>query len=115
VVEVLSALLSGADFGSRQAGLTGMGERPSNIGHLFVAISIENFLPLEDFKANMDLLISELKDCPRQEGKSRVYVHGEIEFEQAEERRREGIPLHPHVVTVLNNIAGDLGMEPFAR
>jgi LDH2 family malate/lactate/ureidoglycolate dehydrogenase len=115
VVEVLSALLSGADFGLRQAGLTDQGARPANVGHLFAAIAIEQFLPLEDFKANMDLLLSELKGCPHQAGQPRVYIHGEKEYEQAEERRRAGIPLHPQVIAGLNNIAADLGMDPFAR
>ena len=114
MVDILSSMLSGADYGPKQEGLTGMGEKPSNVGHLFGAAVIDNFVPLDLFKTTMDAYIREFRACPKQEGQERVYIHGEIEFEHAEKRRAEGIPLNPHVVTFLNNIAEDLGMEPFS-
>lgn len=114
LVDILSSMLSGADYGPKQEGLTGMGEKPSNVGHLFGAARIDNFVPLDLFKATMDTYIGEFRACPKQAGQDRVYIHGEIEFEHAEKRRAEGIPLNPHVVTFLNNIAEDLAMEPFS-
>jgi LDH2 family malate/lactate/ureidoglycolate dehydrogenase len=58
----------------------------------------------------MDDLIRRLKATPKVAGQERVYIHGEKEFETAEERQREGISLHPAVVADLRAIAKETGV-----
>ena len=72
---------------------------------------IDGFRPIEEFKATMDDLLRRLKDSPKAEGQQRIWVHGEKEFEMAEERRRRGIPLHPKVASELRAIAEELEVE----
>jgi LDH2 family malate/lactate/ureidoglycolate dehydrogenase len=59
----------------------------------------------------MDRFIRELKGAERAEGEDRIYVHGEKEFEQADRRAQEGIPLGAKVEASLKQIAADLGVE----
>ena len=44
------------------------------------------------------------------EGQSRIYIHGEKEFETEEERRQNGIPLHPKVMETLRGLSEEFGV-----
>src|SRR5574337_1002739 len=85
---------------------------PSNVGHFFGALAVDAFRPLAEFKQTMDDLIHILKDSQKAAGHDRIYIHGEKEFELEEERRRNGIPLHPEVVSALKQMAADVDV-PF--
>jgi L-2-hydroxycarboxylate dehydrogenase (NAD+) len=79
-------------------------------GHFFGAIRIDSFRPLEEFKRDMDMLIRELKSTPPVQGKDRVFVAGEIEFETAEERIALGIPLHRSILDALRELSVELSV-----
>ncbi len=84
---------------------------PANVGHFFGALRIDAFRPLDDFRATMDAFIHRVKSSAQARGQSRIFIHGEKEFEMAEKRRREGIPLGPQVVASLGEIAAELDVE----
>ena len=84
---------------------------PANVGHFFGALRIDTFRPLADFQATMDAFIQRVRSSAKAKGQSRIFIHGEKEFEMAEERRREGIPLGPQVVASLREIATELDVE----
>jgi len=93
LVDILSGILSGAAYG-RNIGSPGSVEgAPVNIGHFFMAIRVNAFRPIEQFKADMDLLIQQLKTAPKTVGHDRIFVHGEKEFERMKAYRRDGIPI----------------------
>jgi LDH2 family malate/lactate/ureidoglycolate dehydrogenase len=112
LVDVLCAVLSGAAYANLVYPRTPDGKPlPSNIGHFFGAWRVGAFRPVEEFKAAMDDLQQRLKNSPKAEGAERIYIHGEKEFEEEERRRREGIPLHPKVVAMMQEVARELGVE----
>ena len=84
---------------------------PANVGHFFGALSIDAFRPLVDFQAMMDVFIQRARSSAKAKGQPRIFIHGEKEFEMADRRRQEGIPLGPKVVGSLREIAGELNME----
>jgi L-2-hydroxycarboxylate dehydrogenase (NAD+) len=113
LVEILCAVLSGSKYADLLYPMTEDGEPmscPSGIGHFLGAIKVEAFRPLEEFQHDMDDLIRRLKDAPKADGQDRVYVHGEKEFEEADRRAAEGIPLSGTVIAELAEIAGTLGI-----
>ena len=59
----------------------------------------------------MDRFVRELKGGNRAEGAARIYVHGEKEFEMADQRSEHGIPLEAKVEAGLKQIATDLSIE----
>ena len=46
----------------------------------------------------------------QEDGQERIFIHGEKEFEMADARMREGIPLHPKVAADLQEIGEELGV-----
>ncbi len=112
LVEIFCALLSGALCSDQTYPQTPEGEHlPSQIGHFFGAWRVDAFRPVDEFKAAMDDLQRRLKNAPKAEGQTRIYIHGEKEYEEAERRAREGIPLNPKVVADLRALAVEMGME----
>ena len=111
MVEILSAVLPGAAFLTSVYPKDADGKPlPSNLGHFFGAWRLDAFRPAEEFKADMDDLIRELKGGNLAEGASRIYLHGEKEFEEAERRAKHGIPLGAKVEASLKQIASDLNI-----
>ncbi len=109
MVEILSAVLPGAAFLTSVYPKNAEGQpQPANLGHFFGAWRLDAFRPAEAFKADMDRLISELKEADLAEGATRIYIHGEKEFEEAERRARQGIPLEAKVEASLKQIATEL-------
>ncbi|MDY7041846.1 MAG: Ldh family oxidoreductase [Chloroflexota bacterium] len=112
LVDILCAILSGAAYADKVYPKTPDGKPlPSQIGHFFGAWRVDAFRPVEEFKAAMDDLQQRLKNVPKAEGQNRVYIHGEKEYEEAERRAREGIPLNPKVAADLRAIADELEVE----
>ena len=111
-VDVFCAILSGAAYADLVYPKTPDGKPlPSNIGHFFGAWQVDGFRPVDEFKAAMDDLQRRLKDTPKADGETRIYIHGEKEYEEAERRSRDGIPLNPKVAVDLQAIGEELGVE----
>lgn len=116
LVDILCGPLTGALFGVSiprwlAPGRTG----PHNIGHFFAAMRVDLFRPVDEFKAEMDRLIRQLRGLPRARGVDRIYVAGEKEWEAEEENRQLGIPLpRPHR-EALRALAARLGLEAQAQ
>jgi ureidoglycolate dehydrogenase (NAD+) len=73
--------------------LSGTGSRAKGQGALMTAISVEAFVPVRDFKAEVDRLIEEIKSSPPRAGFQEVLLPGEREHETMNKRRKEGIPI----------------------
>ena len=112
VVDILSGVLSGAAFGPYVGSPSSSDPSPVNIGHFFLALRVDAFRPLEDFKQDMDHLISTLHQAPKAPGQPRIYIHGEKEFEEQERNLREGIPVPIPVVEELKKKGAEVGI-PF--
>lgn len=110
MVDLLSGVLAGAAFGESVSNPS-QPER-ADVGHFFAAIKIENFRPVEQFKADMDDYIQALKRTPKLPGQDRIYIHGEKEFERTEKYLQEGIPLMLEVVASLKKAGDEVGV-PF--
>jgi L-2-hydroxycarboxylate dehydrogenase (NAD+) len=111
MVDILSGVLSGAGYADKMYLDDAEGQGlPANVGHFFGALRIDAFRPVDEFKDTMDDLFRRLKATPKVDGQERIYIHGEKEFETAEERQREGVILHPAVVASLGTIAEETGV-----
>jgi len=108
-VDILSGVLSGAGYADNiyTKELSGQ-PKPANVGHFFGALRIDGFRPIDDFKQTMDDLIKRLRNVPKASGQDRVYIHGEKEFEIEEDRKVNGVILHPKVEQDLKSLAREL-------
>ncbi|GAA1772057.1 MULTISPECIES: Ldh family oxidoreductase [Streptomonospora] len=112
LVEVLSALFSGAHHGPHIPPLYDNDEHPQGLGHFFLAMSPAVFLPQEEFAARVGRLADEVAALSAAEGHERVYLPGEPEAERAAHRRTHGVPLSAEVRAELRAVAQELGVAP---
>ena len=73
--------------------LSGTGSRAKGQGVLMTAINVEAFVPVSEFKAEVDRLIDEIKSSPPRPGFEEVLLPGEREHRMVEKRKKEGIPV----------------------
>ena len=112
LVEVLCGVLSGALYADQVYPKTADGkDLPAGLGHVFGALRVDAFRPLDEFAASMDDLQSRMKNAHKAASQERIYIHGEKEYEQAERRSRDGIPLNPKVLKELEKIAEEYKIE----
>lgn len=114
VVDIFSALFSGASFGPFVPPSVAYLPVPENqegkgTGHFFGAMRIDAFRPAAEFRAEMDEWIRTFRNAKPSKGESRVLIPGDPEREAEERYRREGIKLVPAVVEDLKAIAAELG------
>lgn len=116
VVDIFSAVLSGANYGPwvppfpafvpMPTGMPGKG-----IGHFFGAMRIDAFRPAGEFKQHMDNWIRRFRSATPAPGQEKVLIPGDPERETEAERLANGIPLLAPVVNDLKGLAEKLGVE----
>jgi LDH2 family malate/lactate/ureidoglycolate dehydrogenase len=115
VIDVLCGMLAGAASGPRIVDLYDQGDQPQNVGHFFLALDVEAFMPLAQFQEQMDQLVREVRAQPRQHDVERIYVPGEWEYQLAERSRRDGVPLPQTGVRELDSLARRLEIVPLSE
>ncbi len=116
IVDIFSAILSGANYGPwvppfpayipMPTGMPGEG-----IGHFFGAMRIDAFRTEHEFKQHMDNWIVRFKNATPIAGVPKVIVPGEPEREMETERMQHGIPLLPAVVDDLIKLGERFGLQ----
>jgi L-2-hydroxycarboxylate dehydrogenase (NAD+) len=96
VVEILCSLLSGGKFLTQVGGVAN--PNPTGVAHFFMAINIEAFRPVIDFKKQVNDMITLLKSSPLAQGQEKIMVAGEPEFAYARYSREHGVPLIKPIV-----------------
>ncbi|MFC0272634.1 Ldh family oxidoreductase [Metabacillus herbersteinensis] len=103
-IDILAGVLTGAGFGKYVNNMYENWDEPQNVGHFFLAIDINRFMPIETFKLRMDLYLKEIKGEPKANGVEEIYIPGEIETLKEIERKKNGIELPSKVVEELIEI-----------
>ncbi|GAA4414438.1 Ldh family oxidoreductase [Nibrella viscosa] len=115
MVDILSAVLSGANWGpyatpfaitvaamDRQVG--------KGIGHFFGALDIEGFRDKTEFKQDIDDWIQTMRSTKPLPGTQGVRIPGDPEREAYASRMQEGIPVNHEVVASLEDVAALTGV-----
>ncbi len=93
VVEILSAALQQGAFLKALSGFENGKKVPYRLGHFFIAINVEAFTELENFKKTTGEILRALRASKKAPGQDRIYTAGEKEYETMQKRLVEGIPL----------------------
>lgn len=115
LVDILTAVLSGANYGQwvppfvpylpLLPNLPGKG-----LGHFLGAMEIDGFRPQEDFINHIDNWIDSFKAAERVDENQEVFVPGEIEYNIEQERKETGIPLNEKVIQDLEGLGKKFGV-----
>ena len=109
MVEILSAALCGGMFMKDLLGFSEDGSRrPFMLGHLFLAIDIEHFIPLEVSRHITGQIMRALQASAKAPGQERIYVAGEKEFENEVQVREQGIPVNRNLRSELQTLRDEL-------
>jgi L-2-hydroxycarboxylate dehydrogenase (NAD+) len=78
------------------------------IGHFFLAIDIQHFIPLEVFKKISGNMMRELRESPKAPDQARIYTAGEKEYYSALRIQAEGVEIPPGVQKALKSLGDEL-------
>ena len=111
MVEIFSAAFQN---GTYLLGLTDTDEQGNpqflRIGHFFMAIDIEHFIPLADFRKITGNMMRELRTSPRVPDQSRIYTAGEKEYYNAQRVRENGVEIAPGVQKALKSLSEEFSI-----
>jgi LDH2 family malate/lactate/ureidoglycolate dehydrogenase len=115
-VDILSGVLSGANYGPWVPPFVSFLEPPANppgkgIGHFVGAMRIDGFRPAAEFKADLDNWIERFKSASTVDPNQKVIIPGEPELEAEQDRMQNGIPLVDAVANDLNELAVRFGVK----
>ena len=102
LTEVLGTMLSGV--------LPSMLDPTGGSKHSFTAYNIAAFTDVDEFKEKMDRMLQMLRDTRPAPGHDRVLYPGLSEYEEEQDRRANGIPLHKEVIEWFGDICGELSI-----
>ena len=110
VMGMLASLLSGAAYGTELGNMVD-GPKAGHDGHLFMAIDIAAFQPVEAFRRRVDAVSREIRESRRRAGVDRLYPPGLLEDEFAAAYARDGIPLNEETVRGIRDAGRRLGLD----
>jgi len=103
--------------GSFLYGLIGLDEhgnrKPNSLGHFFMAMNIESFTSLDDFKKTTGTILRELRASTKQPGCERIYTAGEKEYENEQRVRRDGVQIVPSLLKDISTMIEELQMHEY--
>ncbi len=112
MVEILCAALQNGSFLNQLLGQDAKGKpAPYNLGHFFLALNIDFFTDIADFKAISTGICTQLQNSLLLKGKDRIFVAGEKEYENEQTVRKLGVPIIPNLRKDINIIQSELGLD----
>ena len=112
VVEVLSAALQAGTFLKALGGVDKTGnKRPYHLGHFFIAIDIDAFIDVDEFKKTAGDILRDLRASKKAQGQDRIYTAGEKEYLAYLERCKTGVPLNAQVRKSLTDVRDQLHID----
>lgn len=107
-VETLASLLPGLGFGVDPQGR-------HNDGSFLLVVDPSAFMPLAEFKRQVEAFVRYLKETPPAEGFAEVLYPGEKEYRTEQQRRREGIPIEEDTWTKISALAERFGLTALLK
>ena len=112
IIEILCSCLSGACNGQTMGSFYDFSGKIQNAGFFVGALNIGKILPITDFMDRVDELITSVKESPRTQDCAEIFIPGEIEQNNMEAARRDGIKISGEVLSELKEIGEKYGV-PF--
>ncbi len=110
LVEILSAALQDGIYLRDTIGIEEDGKTVLKVGHFFLAINIESFIPLKTFNKTAGNIMRGLRSAKKVLGQDRIYTAGEKEFEAEKERVKVGIPLNESIQRDIKIMQKEIGL-----
>ncbi len=113
VVEILSAALQGGAFLKALSGIENGKKVPYRLGHFFIAINVEAFTTLDEFKKTAGDILRGLRASRKMPGAERIYTAGEKEYLAWLERKEKGVPINESLQKDMLTLKAELGLTKY--
>lgn len=115
-VDILSGVLSGANYGPWVPPFVSFLPLASNpvglgIGHIFMAINVDAFRPIDEFLDHMDRWINRFRSATPINKSNPVLIPGDPEVQVEKERKSKGIPLLDPVYQDLKQLSKKMHLD----
>ena len=101
ICEICSGILSQGALSTEIARTPG----PIHTSHFFAAVDYGMFGDKKEIEDRLSSLLQTIRDSEKAEGESRIYIHGEKEYEARERILIEGIPVNEKTYSEMKEIA----------
>jgi LDH2 family malate/lactate/ureidoglycolate dehydrogenase len=115
VLGLLAGPLNRAAFGRDVVDFNADDTSETNTGHFIVALDVARFLPLADFKAEMDRHLRDLRASARLPGVDEIRLPGDRRHAVRQDRVANGIPVSAALMQRLDDLGVELGITPLSR
>ncbi len=113
VIEILSSALQQGAFMKMLLGVKDGKKVPYPIGHFFIAIDINAFTDVSDFKKTTGDILRELRASRKMPGHDRIYTAGEKEYYTWLDRKDKGIPFNDKLLEEFQDLCRVYGLTGF--
>lgn len=103
MVDILAGMLSGSKYGP-DVKTFHQPEGPTGVGVCCMAIDVERFMPLREFKGLVQPYVASIRGSRKANGVSRIYLPGEIELEKEKTSAKQGIEINPGTAKDVNQL-----------
>lgn len=108
VMGLLAGNLNAAAMGKDVVDFNNDDTTETNTGHTIVAINVEAFQDLQEFKQGMDTLIRDIRNSQRLPNVDRIRLPGEGTHTARNDNEKNGIPMPEALLAVLDQLASEL-------
>jgi L-2-hydroxycarboxylate dehydrogenase (NAD+) len=112
VLGLLAGTLNGAAFGRDVFDFNANDTDACDTGHFIIALDIARFVPLADFKAEVDRHLRDLRASRTLPGFDAIRLPGAERRRRRAERLREGVPMPRELTSQLDALAAEVGVRP---
>src|SRR5271155_5227162 len=112
IIGLLAGALNRAAIGREVIDFVKETGKASNTGQAIAALSVETFMPAEEFKRAVDGLIRDIRNSRRLPGVERIWLPGEQSHAKLLDRRAHGVPMPKVLRESLDTVARDLNVAP---
>jgi LDH2 family malate/lactate/ureidoglycolate dehydrogenase len=113
IIGLLSGTLNRAAMGKDVVDFNADDTTPTNTGHAIVAVSVEAFGDVAEFKRSVDALARDLRASKRLPGVDRIWLPGEQSHAKRVDHLENGVPVPPALLATLDQLAAELRVVPF--
>lgn len=111
---LLAGTLNSAAFGRDVIDFNADSTSLTNTGQLIIAVSVEAFMEVDDFKRATDRIIRDMQASPTLPDFDHVRLPGERSHGVRLDNEKHGIPIHPALRQKLDALAVELGVDKLA-
>lgn len=117
VVDIMSAVISGANYGPWAPPFVAFLDPAENapgegLGHFLGAMRVDGFRPIEAYRQHMDQWIDRFRHAVPVDENQHVIIPGEPEWKAEKKNQQNGIPIIRNVLEDLNQLAEKFRIDP---